>query len=204
MKTTKHPLLDLIINEDGSQMWYQGKEIEVKSYKNDRDNYPFKRAAFANRTHSVAKLVCEAWNGLREEMNQVVHRKDKNPLNDHYTNLYWSKRGNIHTARTNWDYRSKVKPAEIPTVVKRLESGETLNRIARSYSTSDMAIHRIKKRWMLDRTLKLKQAVREAKTAHERKTAYANYMGYKTVADAIAEHGAHIFNKKADELSMKI
>jgi len=201
MKTANHPILKLIVNEDGTRMWYNGKKLDIKTYKTERDNYPVKRVAFASRTHSVAKLVCEAWNGLREEMTQVVHRKDKDTLNNHYTNLYWSKRGNIHTSRTARDYRSKVKKNELPQVLKRLEAGETLNKIAKSYNTSDMAIHRIKKRFMLNRLSQLKDGVRNATNTHARQQAYAHYMGYQTLAEAITNHGSKAFKNKIDALA---
>lgn len=204
MKTTFHPILDLEINEDGSKMWFEGREIPIKTYKSNRDNYPFKRVAFANRTHSVAKLVCEAWNGMREEMNQVVHRKDKDPLNDHYTNLYWAKRGNVFTGRTARACTSKIKKNEIPKVISRLQAGETLNNIARSYNTTDMSVHRIKKRFMIDRIKMLRERVFNAKTPYDKQMAYANYLGYKTVADAITAHGSKHFTSKIDELARKI
>lgn len=204
MKTANHPILNLIINEDGSQIWYNGKPVEVKVYKRNRDNYPSKRVAFANKTHTVAKLVCEAWNGMREEMNQVVHRKDKNPLNDHYTNLYWDKRGNVFTGRASRSTLSQIKKNEIPQIINRLQAGETLKNIARSFSTSDMSIQRIKNRFMLDRLKMLRERIFAAKTAHDRQTAYAHYMGYKTVTEAITSQGKHQFTRKIDELSRKL
>lgn len=204
MKTTNHPVLNLIINEDGTKMWYNGKIQDIKTYKSNRDNYPFKRVAFGNRTHSVAKLVCEAWNGMREEMNQVVHRKDKNPLNDHYTNLYWAKRGNVFTGRTARACTSKIKKNEIPEVINRLGAGETLKNIARTYNTSDMSIQRIKKRFMLDRLKMLRERIFKAKTTHDKQTAYAHYMGFKTLAEAIQTHGRRQFQKKIDDIATKI
>lgn len=204
MKTTKHPILNLIINEDGSQIWYNGKPVDVKIYKRNRDNYPCKRVAFAGRTHTVAKLVCEAWNGMRDETNQVVQRKDKNPQNDHYTNLYWDKRGNVFTGRASRSSLSQIKKNEIPQIIKRLEAGETLGNIARNFGTSDMSIHRVKRRFMLSRLKMLRERIFVAKTTHDKHTAYAHYLGYKTVAEAITSYGKTKFTSKIDELARKI
>ena len=200
MKTTKHPLLDLEINEDGTVIIYQGKELPILSYKTPRDNYTWKRVNFMGRTHTVGKLVCEAWNGMRESLDQQLCRKDFNPENDHYTNLYWSKRGTLHTARRKRDAKSKIKNTEIPEVIKRIEGGETLNNIAKSYNTSDMSIHRIKKRFMQDQIMMLKDKIRHSHSTHERKQAYAKHLGYGSVGEAIGTLGKDVFFRKADDL----
>jgi len=205
LKTIQHPVLPLVINEDGTQMWYNGNLLTIHTYEyKQRYNYPILRVNFANRTHTVEKLVCEAWNGLREEMWQVVKHKDKNPTNNHYTNLYWSRNGGARTARTKRCSSSKIKKEEIPDVVQRIASNEPMTNIAKSYNTSCMSISRIKKRFMQDRLLKLKDAVMQATTPHARQKAYANYLGYKSVADAINAHTKSKFIKTIDTISMTI
>lgn len=204
MQTQQHPILDLLVNEDGTQMWYQGKLLNILTYQYKRDNYPRFRVNFAGRTHVVEKLVCETWNGMRTEMWQVVKRRDQDPNNNHYTNLYWGKRGDSRTIRTKRCSNSKVKKNEIPEVVQRITSGEPMSNIARSFNTSATSIARIKRRYVQDRLLKLKEAIRSAKTPHQRQSAYAKYLGYKTVADAIAAHGRRKFNQSTEALAVTI
>lgn len=204
LSTTTHPVLPLIVNEDGSQMWYKNKPLNIHEYQYKRDNYPRLRVNFMNRTHTVEKLVCEAWNGMRDEKWQVVKHKDKNPLNNHYTNLYWSRNGGARTARTKRCASSKITKSEIPDVVQRIASNEPMTNIAKSYNTSSMSISRIKNRFMQDRVLKLKEAVMHAKTPHERQKAYANYLGYKSVADAINAHGKSKFQQTTNNIAVTI
>ena len=126
MKTTKHPHLDLIINEDGSEIIYKGKSLKINEYPYAGRNYTRRIVHFMSYSHSVPKLVCEAWNGMRDSPDLTVHRRDKDPENDHYTNLYWDKRGKVRTARTKRASTSKIKKEEIPDVIDRIASKEPL------------------------------------------------------------------------------
>lgn len=204
MQFTKHPILDLEVNEDGSVMIYKGKPLNILEYKLKHKNYSEYRVNFMNRSHHLPKLVCEAWNGMRDNPEQVVQRRDLDPGNNHYTNLYWSDRHGNLTTRKKRDKRSKVKKDEIPKVIDRLEHGETLRNIARSYNTSDMAIHRIKRRFITNHLMVLRERIMQATTPHARQAAYAKYMGYKNLTEAIAELGSRQFKSRINELSTKL
>jgi hypothetical protein len=190
METRKHPILDLIINEDGTLLIYRGKPVHVKVYKRPRDNYSFKRCCFANRTHTIAKLVCEAFNGMRENLEDTVCRKDGNPNNDHYTNLYWGHRGSgVRTIRTKRSKTSAIKKSEIPQIIKKILAGETLRNIALFYNTSDMSIYRIKKRFLTDKTAMLKNQLKNCRNQYQTLKIYAAYLGFKNVSEAFAAYG---------------
>lgn len=204
MKTKKHPILDLIVNENGTLFIYKGKELEIKEYSATRSNYKIRHVNFGGHTQGVAKLVCETWNGMRETMDQSVHRKDRNPENDHYTNLFWGVRGKIRTNRTKRAANSKIKKEEIPTICKRIKNGESLKNIAKSFNTSDMSIYRIKKRFIVNTKLKLKEAVMCAKNKRERATAYAKYLGYKSLSQAIAKLGTYKFQLLKNNIAITL
>lgn len=199
MKTTKHPLLDLIINEDGSYIVFEGKVLDIKIYKpNNKHNYTVRQVNFRTRTHNVSKLVCEAWNGMRENREQFIHRYDLNPDNDHYTNLYWDTKKGTRTPRTKRSCSSKIKIDEIPGVVERIKAGETLENIAKSYNTSDSSILRIKKRFITDKKLILKESFMKAKDGYDKRLAIAKYLGFKTVTNALNAFGKREFILKCN------
>lgn len=204
MKTKKHPILDLIVNENGTEILFQGKPLVIRTYYPNGRNYTARNIHFNNTTQSVAKVVCETWNGMREEMSMAVHRKDKNPANDHYTNLYWDKRGKVRTRRTSRSSLSKIKQTEIPAILKRINADEPLVNIAKSYNTSDMTIGRIKNKFITNPKLVLKQAVMHAKNKREILTSYAIYFGFKSIPEAVAEYGFYKFNLLIDEISITL
>ncbi len=204
MKTKKHPILDLIVNENGTLLIFKGKELSIKTYKPSRYNYIIKQVNFGGRTQGVAKLVCETWNGMRDDFSQSLHRKDKDPSNDHYTNLYWDIRGKVRTIRTKRNKLSQIKKSELPTIIKRIVAGETLKNIANNYNTSDMSISRIKKRFVTDPKMKLKEAVMAAKNKYQRSQAYANYLGFKTQSEAISNYGKYKFQLLINKIAITL
>lgn len=149
-----HPVItDLKINENGSVIFYKGKQLDIKVYQKPRNNYPNRLVNFMGRTHRVTKLILEAWVGMRSA-NQVARRHGSFE-NDHFTNLYWGVRGAVSGYKNTKAKRSslsKIKEEDIPTILKRVASedpNDTLTQIAKDYNTGAMSIYRLKKRYAL-------------------------------------------------------
>lgn len=203
MKFSTHPLLkDLKVNEDGSQIYWRGNLLDIKSYKPNRNNYAQMIVNFNSQTHTVIKVVCEAWNGMRETPNQAVKRKDFNPNNNHYTNLYWGDRGGTRTKKTKRVKTSKIKESDIAEIIERIDAGEPLAKIAKFYHTSDMSIHRIKRNYMEDRMAILKRAIMKARDNYEKRLAYAKYYGFDTIGNAVDAFGKNTFILKCQRLAL--
>lgn len=203
----KHPIIrDLKINEDGTEIIYKNKPITPRTYhKKGRNNYAYRNVHFMGRTHSVAKLVCECYNGMRKDLSFTIQRKDFNPDNDHYTNLFWGKQGSrVRTSRTKRCKNSKIKDADLPVVLKRIKKGETLLAIAKSYDTSQMTIQRIKQRYITNPQKVFKEAIINAKTKERVNTICARYLGYMNTADASQKMGNHEFLMEVDKLIKNI
>lgn len=202
----QHPVIEaLFVNENGTRIVYHDKELKVKQYAIARNTCPRKIVNFMNRTHSVPKLVCETYQGMRKDASYTVQRKDFDPNNDHYTNLFWGKRGGrIATGKSKRSKLSKLKKTDIPVIVSRLNRGETLKAIAASYGTSDMTILRIKKEHISQPIKVLKNAVIVAQNKEQRLSAFANYLGYKSPGTAILNMGKHEFLTQVDQLSQQL
>lgn len=201
MEFKTHPILnELEVNEDGSKMKLHGKELTIKTYDRSRDNYAQKKVCFNNRTHSVPKLINETWNGMREDMTLVTCRKDYNPDNDHYSNLYWGKRGDTQSARFTRAKSSKIKDSDIPKILDIIVAGEYLTLIAKSYGTTDTTIGRVKKRYLTDSRLKLKEAIKTAKNEYQHKKAISNYLKCRSIAEAIVQYGKGVFELSINQL----
>lgn len=202
MELRTHPILkELQVNEDGSVVIYKGKQMEVKTYfAKGRDNYPSKRVCFRNRVHSLARLVCECWNGRAEHIDQKIQRKDFNPLNYHYTNLYWADGNNNRTIKMKRSKSSKIKESDIQDILDRIERNEPLTCIAASYNTSRTSIYRIKKSYLTNKWQIFKRQLIKAHDGHGRRLAYAQYLNFKSIQEAIDTIGRREFIDQCNNL----
>lgn len=146
-----HPLIEgLKVNEDGSEIIYFGEKLKAVPINRKSRPCDTLLVNFDNRTLSVAKLVCEAWNGLAPNLDFCATRID--PAGGfNYKNLFWAKKGvnpNYDKIKFPRAKSSKVPEDRIPEVVERLKKGESLRSIALDFETSDMSISRIKKRYI--------------------------------------------------------
>ncbi len=144
-----HPEIEgLKVNEDGTEIIYFGEELKARGFDRKEREADTLVVHFLGRTHSVGKLICECWHGMRENSGQCATRKDKKK-GFHYTNLYWAKCGTNPAAALGEVKRSKlskIRKEDIPAIEKRLRKGESLNSIAADYNTSEMSISRLKKK----------------------------------------------------------
>lgn len=142
-----HPEIEgLKVNEDGSEVLLNGEALTVGDASRKERDTDLKYVYFQNRTHSVAKLVCECWNGMAENPRWCATRKVK-ANGFHYTNLFFAKCGtNPEKKNASRGTRSKISKEDVPKIEKRLKKGEFLKDIAKDYNTSEMSISRIRKR----------------------------------------------------------
>ena len=142
-----HPEIEgLKVNENGSSVIYCGETLEVKKANRKERKNDLKHVYFIGRVHSIAKLVCECWNGMSENPRWYATRLEKEK-GFHYTNLIWAPCGtNPERKKNKRGSHSKILEDDIPKIIKRLKKGDTLASIAKDYNTSDMSISRIKKR----------------------------------------------------------
>ena len=194
MKFKTHPIVtDLKINEDGTQLFLKGEPLYPKEYKIKGKHYLKKHVNFNSQTHSFAKLICEAWNGIRPDKEMVVKRRDFNPDNYHYTNLYWAPRGGMRTKKTKRVKTSKISVKDIEVIIERIKAGDSLRVIAAAYNTSDMSIYRIKKQYIIDKKSILKRAIMKARDSYYKRLAFAKYFGFKDINAAVSELGRNQF-----------
>jgi len=151
MEFRYHPILEgLKINEDGSEIFYLGERLKPMGMNRTARPTATKIVNFNGRTVSVARLVCEAWNGLAPNLDYNATRIEDDK-GFHYKNLYWAKKGvnpNYEKIKFPRPKSSKISEDEIPKIVERLKKGETLSSIAKDYETTDMSISRIRKRYV--------------------------------------------------------
>ncbi len=138
-----HPIIkNLKINSDGTNIIYNEKVLRIFEY--DKKDRPMRMVSVNRKSYTVAKLVCEAWNGLPEDEKMIAKHKYCF-TDDHYRNLYWGKRGENKLVRSKL---SKISSEDIPVIIDRIKKGDTLKKIAADYGTSDTSIGRVKRRYL--------------------------------------------------------
>ncbi|WP_196895999.1 LysM peptidoglycan-binding domain-containing protein [Aureivirga marina] len=130
------------INSDGTNIIYNEKVLRIFEY--DKKDRPMRMVSVNRKSYTVAKLVCEAWNGLPEDEKMIAKHKYCF-TDDHYRNLYWGKRGENKLVRSKL---SKISSEDIPVIIDRIKKGDTLKKIAADYGTSDTSIGRVKRRYL--------------------------------------------------------
>ncbi|WP_196886817.1 hypothetical protein [Aureivirga sp. CE67] len=139
----KHPTIKkLEVSSDGTSLLFDGKPLRI--FKYEKKDRPMRMVSVNRKSYTVAKLVCEAWNGLPEDEKMIAKHKYCF-TDDHYRNLYWGKRGENKLVRSKL---SKISTDDIPVIIERIKNGDTLKKIAADYGTSDTSIGRVKRRYL--------------------------------------------------------
>ncbi|PCI11893.1 MAG: hypothetical protein COB73_00890 [Flavobacteriaceae bacterium] len=137
MEFRTHPILsDLKCNEDGTVIKYHGKKLALKIYAT-KTGQELRKVIFKGAAHSVAKVVCECWNGMRDRTDMVVIRKDHDFDNDHYSNLKWGFRG-------GWDNTTKTKlsPDKELELVQLANEGMNRKELAKKFKVCLSVVYR--------------------------------------------------------------
>ncbi len=153
---------DLYISEDGLIVLHKGIRRKLTNLHPAPGRRPYKTVGVDGKTVYVHRLVAMAFHGVSSK--KLVIHLDNNPENNYYKNLTWGTPYDHHInlvfhdkapfrkyteANVRDRIKSKIKNEQIPPIVERLKKGETLRSIAQEFNTSDMSIHRIKVRYIL-------------------------------------------------------
>jgi hypothetical protein len=141
MDSRYHPIIEgLRLNEDGTEIYFNEELLRITENDKTRKN-PTLKVQFNGRKHSVAKLVCETWNGLREHTG-LFASKIGSLSNYHYSNLEWKENPNTGVKKFN----QVLSADDVENILKRLGNGESNRAIARIYKVDEANIRRIKKK----------------------------------------------------------
>lgn len=144
-----HPEIEgLKVNEDGSIVLYLGESLDVREAQRSSRETDLRYVYFKGSMYSIAKLVCECWNGMSDNPRWCATRKIK-AKGFHYTNLFFAPCGTNPEAKSRKRGKNcKIKETDLPAIKRRIKKGgpkNTLKAIAKDYGVSDMSISRIKK-----------------------------------------------------------
>ena len=143
MEFRYHPIIEgLKVNENGTEVYYNGNLLAQFVTDKSRQT-PTYKVNFQNKAHSVSRLVCEAWNGLRQHSGQRVSKI--NDLSDnHYSNLEW-KEG---SANGVGNFAQKIKADDLDNIIELLKSNKSQVEIAKMYNVHKCTIGRIHNKYV--------------------------------------------------------
>lgn len=144
------------INVDGTEVHVNGKRKSLYLHKrtNMTNAKPFYYVRINNKSFLVHRLVAMAYVPNPHNYPFAIHL-DTDTQNNYYKNLSWGYQyhivQNMKVAQRGCCSEnrgiSKIKKEDISSIISRIKNGETLRSIAKDYNTSDMSIHRVKKRY---------------------------------------------------------
>lgn len=149
MESRYHPIIEgLRVNEDGTEIIYQGKKLEPKTYKRKNNSIPMSVVNINYKNITVMRLVNECWNGMSENLDYIT--KKINPENgNHYSNLCWSKQGVglSHDSSTNFITKPKLSEPEYIKLKKDKPQSESLMAYLKRVKISTKAYYTAKKKY---------------------------------------------------------
>ena len=139
-----HPIIEnLKINEDGSEILLNGepKKILIQQLKHTRKTR--KVVSLGLKTINTIRLVCEAWHGVAPSGEHAARRVDEN-AGDHYSNLYWGKKGMTTSAVKGhkWNSRGKAMTSELYAEIEKRIETEKISHILKDMQISAGAFYK--------------------------------------------------------------
>lgn len=157
---------DVKINNDGSIITQFGYEVPIGVIKNkNKDYYRVCLRNYENKAVDTYVHLLVANTFLRiKERSEVVFHIDGNTKNNHYQNLKILNKSQLQLSLNrceeykknklkNSRNKSKIKEADIPYILTELKKGTKFKKLADQFNTSEMSIHRVKKRYLSDQEI---------------------------------------------------
>jgi len=158
---------EIKISSDGKQVWIDNEKKIIRQLKMPNKGNPLITnvvyITLDNGTHTfftIKNLVAMAFipNPDPQRNPFVLYLNPNDRLNDSVSNLIWGNRSDNYKIKLGANQvsfytdskhysASKIKIEEFWDIAKRLDNGETAKAIAKEYSTSEMSIIRIKKKY---------------------------------------------------------
>lgn len=139
MESRHHPIIEgLKVNEDGTEILLDNEALRIKTYAHKDNRKDMQMVHIKSKLVSVQKLVCEAWHGVAPTGENAARRVDELAGN-HYSNLYWGKRGMTKSSAVNHkahEERRKLTAKIYKKINTRKANGEKLKAILKELDIS--------------------------------------------------------------------
>lgn len=147
MEYRYHPLLEgLKVNEDGSEILQNGTSMLIRSVKLPHTRNKTLQVSFGKKTVNVIRLVCETWHGISPAGDYAARRVDEEK-GDHYSNLYWGKKGmTISSAKGVIQPTAKMSIEVYNEVLELNREGKSIKAILKEKDISENRFYQFQKK----------------------------------------------------------
>ncbi|MBA4317963.1 MAG: hypothetical protein C0412_06135 [Flavobacterium sp.] len=141
-----HPIIEsLKVSEDGAIILNNGQPVIIASDHPLHMRNPRKIVRFGKKNVTVIRLVCEAWHGIAPTGEHAARRVDE-AAGDHYSNLYWGKKGmTLSAAKGVVQPTLKMTPEVYANIMERSKN-ETIKAILKELDISENRFYQYRKK----------------------------------------------------------
>jgi hypothetical protein len=145
MEYRYHPIVEnLKVSEDGSKITLNGQPVIIASDHPEHMRNPRKLVRFGKKNVTVIRLVCEAWHGISPTGEHAARRVDEEK-GDHYSNLFWGKKGmTLSAAKGVVQPTVKMTPEVYANVMNRNKK-ESIRAILKELDISENRFYQYRK-----------------------------------------------------------
>lgn len=146
MEFRYHPIIENVkVSEDGTIILKNGEPAVIIIDKLPHARTTRKLVTFGLKKVTVTRLVCEAWHGIAPTGEHAARRVDESK-GDHYSNLYWGKKGmTIASAKGVVQPTLKMTAKVYANIIKRSKK-ESVRAILKELDISENRFYQYRKK----------------------------------------------------------
>jgi hypothetical protein len=146
MQYRYHPIIEnLKVNEDGSEILLNGEPMKINVQKIAHMRNERKVVCINRKNVNTIRLVCEAWHGTAPTGEHAARRIDE-VKGDHYSNLFWGKKGMTLSAAKGAIRPSKKLTTEVYQSILKKNEKESVRAILKDLNISENRFYQYRKK----------------------------------------------------------
>lgn len=148
MEYRYHPIIEnLKVGEDGSIILLNGEPMTIASDHPAHMRNPRKLVRFGKKNVTLIRLVCEAWHGIAPTGEHAARRVDE-AAGDHYSNLYWGKKGNTISSAKGVPKPTRKMTTEVYNDIVARAKLLSVKKVLKELGISEMTFYRYRKKYV--------------------------------------------------------
>jgi hypothetical protein len=146
MQHRYHPIIEgMKVSEDGSEILLNGEAMKINVQKIPHMRNERKVVTINRKNVNTIRLVCEAWHGVAPTGEHAARRVDE-AKGDHYSNLFWGKKGMTLSAAQDAKKPTRKMNAEVYQSILERSKTESVKAILKELDISVNRFYQYRKK----------------------------------------------------------